>query len=101
MAKNELSIDRHLKAHSGSLFVRTTLDSFEATGPDYTHFCLVYEALREPLWIYQRRLPDGKFPPALVKVYTRFLLQGLDYLHSECHVIHTGRFKALLDVNLY
>ncbi len=25
----------------------------------------------------------------------RFLLRGLDYLHSECHVIHTGALEAL------
>ncbi|KAA6414730.1 MAG: hypothetical protein FRX48_01480 [Lasallia pustulata] len=91
-AKHELNIDRRLKtnpSHNGFLFVRTTLDSCEATGPDDRHFCLVYEPLREPLWIFQRRWEDGKLPPSIVKVYTRFLLQGLNYLHSECRVIHT------------
>ncbi|KAL8861012.1 MAG: hypothetical protein Q9178_002525 [Gyalolechia marmorata] len=91
-AKHELNNDRRLKtdpSHNGFLFVRTTLDSFEATGPDDSHVCLVYEPLREPLWIFQRRWEDGKLPPSIVKVYTRLLLQGLNYLHSECHVIHT------------
>lgn len=82
------------------MFVRTTLDSFEVTGPDDKHLCLVYEPLREPLWIFQRRWEDGKLPPSIVKVYTRFFLQGLNYLHSECHVIHTGGFEASFDVNL-
>jgi len=101
--KHELNIDRRLKtnpSHNGFLFVRTTLESFEVTGPDDGHFCLVYEPLREPLWIFQRRWEDGKLPPSIAKVYTRFLLQGLNYLHSECHVIHTGGFMASLDVNV-
>lgn len=104
MAKHELNIDRRLKtnpSHNGFLFVRTSLDNFEVPGPDNTHSCLVYEPLRESLCIFQRRWEDGKLPPSIVKVYTRFLLQGLNYLHSECHVIHTGESKASLDVNVY
>ena len=102
-ARYELSVDRRLKtnpSHSGFLFVRTTLDSFEVTGPDDRHYCLVYEPLREPLSIFQWRWEDGKLPPSIVKVYTRFLLQELNHLHSECHVIHTGGFEASFDINV-
>ena len=51
---------------------------------------LVYEPMREPLWLFQRRWENDKLPVALLKVYLRFILRGLDYLHSECHIIHTG-----------
>ncbi|KAK0111542.1 hypothetical protein ONS95_001895 [Cadophora gregata] len=91
-AKHERIITRHLNknpSHSGFSFVRTMLDSFKVLGQEGPHLCLVYEPMREPLWLFQRRWENGKLPPALVKVYTRFLLQGLDYLHSECHIIHT------------
>jgi serine/threonine protein kinase len=93
---------RHLErnpSHEGFLFVRTMLDNFEVPGPDGLHLCLVYEPMREPLWLFQQRWENGKLPPALLKVYLRFLLRGLDYLHSKCYIIYTGEFKATLDVN--
>ena len=92
-AKHERIITRHLKKnplHDGFPFVRTMLDSFEAPGRYGRHLCLVYEPMREPLWLFIRRWENGKLPLALLKVYLRFLLRGLDYLHSECHIIHTG-----------
>ena len=46
-------------AHTDFLFVRTTLDSFEATGPDDRHFCLLYEPLRELLWTFQQHWEDS------------------------------------------
>lgn len=70
------------------------LDSFEAIGPEGKHLCLVYEPMREPLWLFQQRLPDGKIPPPLLKVYLGIFFQALDYLHSECHIIHTGEFQG-------
>ncbi|KUJ14194.1 CMGC protein kinase [Mollisia scopiformis] len=91
-AKHERIITRHLNrnpSHEGFPFVRTMLDHFEAPGQDGPHLCLVYEPMREPLWLFQRRWENGKLPPALLKVYLRFLLRALDYLHSECHIIHT------------
>jgi serine/threonine protein kinase len=101
VAKHERIITGHLKknpSHEGFPFVRTMLDNFEVPGPDGPHLCLVYEPMREPLWLFQRRW-GGKLPPALLKVYLRLLLRGLDYLHSECYIIHTGEFEATLDVN--
>jgi hypothetical protein len=75
------------------------LDYFEVPAEDAPHLCLVYELMREPLWIYKRRWDGGKVPPVLFKVYLKFLLQGLEYLHSECEVIHTGELEAPLTVN--
>ncbi|PLN79814.1 protein kinase-like protein [Aspergillus taichungensis] len=56
--------------HGGYAFVRRLLDSFPLEYGSQTCLALVFEPLREPLWLYRRRF-------------------GLDYLHSECHVIHT------------
>lgn len=54
--------------------------------------------MREPLWIFQQRLPDSKIPARLLKAYMSIFLKALDYLHSECHVIHTGMvFRKGLD----
>ena len=92
----ELDIFRHINdanpRHQGWHFIRHILDSFmiEHGGPGRRHLGLVFEPLREPLWIYKRRFKDGVIPSALLKVLLQMILQGLDYLHSECHIIHTG-----------
>ncbi|KAI9703411.1 MAG: hypothetical protein M1820_005883 [Bogoriella megaspora] len=92
-AKHELCVARRLEtnpSHNGYPFVRTLFDSFEVVRSDGSmHLCLVYEPMREPLSLFQRRWEDGKLPPILLKIYLKLILQGLDYLHSECRIIHT------------
>jgi serine/threonine protein kinase len=61
------------------------------TGPVGNHLCLAYKAAREPLWIYQNRFESEKFPLPMAKAYILILLAGLDYLHSECRIVHTGK----------
>ncbi|CEL08828.1 Putative Protein kinase [Aspergillus calidoustus] len=73
----------------GRVILRTCLDDFEVTGPEGKHVCLVYEPMREPLWISQRRFVNDRLPLSIAKAYIYFLLVGLDYLHSECRVVHT------------
>ena len=93
-ARHEREIESHIKQqnpeHRGCTILRTCLDDFEVTGPEGKHICLVYEAMREPLWILQRRFIDRKIPLPIAKAYIYFLLVGLDYLHSECKVVHGG-----------
>ncbi|KIK04540.1 hypothetical protein K443DRAFT_646938 [Laccaria amethystina LaAM-08-1] len=77
------------KSSPGRHSVRTLLDSFEIEGPHGTHICLVYEPLREPIRLLQRRLSKGGYPLDIFKATLLCILSGLDYLHSECHIIHT------------
>ncbi|POR33931.1 Protein kinase-like domain protein [Tolypocladium paradoxum] len=57
------------------------------------HLALVFEPMREPLWLFKRRIThedritDESLP--FMKTYIRILLEGLDYMHSQCHIIHT------------
>ncbi|KAL2360083.1 hypothetical protein RJZ56_007057 [Blastomyces dermatitidis] len=92
-AETELRITEHItKAnpqHVGYDFVRTLLDSFELRGPCGTHVCLVFYTLREPLWIFKQRFQNDVLPSDVLKLIATMVLQGLEYLHSECHVIHT------------
>ncbi|KAL1851132.1 hypothetical protein Plec18167_001902 [Paecilomyces lecythidis] len=77
------------RQHQGHAFIRTHIDVFEVPGLGRWHLCLVYEPMREPIWQLRQRFPGGRFPPALVKAYYFILLHGLDYLHTECGIVHT------------
>lgn len=84
-------------SHEGLSLIRTPIAEFQLEGPEGTHICLVYEPMREILFQFQRRLPRERLGPPLFKLYTFLLLEALDYLHSECHLIHTG--KVLLHID--
>ncbi|KAK2594844.1 hypothetical protein QQS21_007431 [Conoideocrella luteorostrata] len=57
------------------------------------HLVLVFEPLREPLWLLRRRVAheDCTTHESLpfIKTHIRILLEGLDYMHSQGRVIHT------------
>lgn len=95
-ANHEREVEEHIStvdpAHRGRSLIRTLLDSFQVNGPEGSHSCLVYPPMREPLSMYQRRFDDGKMPLPLIKTYIRTLLTGLEYLHKECRIVHTGKF---------
>ena len=84
-------IRQHSTSHRGRPVIRNYLDSFEVTGPMGNHLCLTYNPAREPLWIFQRRFEGERFPLSMAKGYILILLAGLDYLHSQCRVVHTGK----------
>ena len=93
-AENEVDIMRHLSQvnsrHHGWHFVRKLSDSFMLESTSGNHVCLVLGALREPLWLYRRRYMGGVIPPDILKILMQMILHALDYLHSECQIIHTG-----------
>lgn len=93
-AENELAILQHIsrtnRSHEGWNFVRRLLDSFTLVGASGKHLCLVLEPLREPLWLYRRRFVGGVIPSDILKITVQMILHGLDYLHSDCQIIHTG-----------
>jgi serine/threonine protein kinase len=95
-AGREREVEEHIStadpSHPGRSVMRTLLDSFEIKGPEGSHSCLVYPPMREPLSMYQQRFDNGKMPLPLIKTYIRALLIGLDYLHKNCRIVHTGKF---------
>lgn len=94
--ENELAILKRVSTtspqHPGWTFVRQLEDSvaLQGTTPGKQHVCMVHEALREPLWLYRKRFIGGVIPPHILKVLLQMVLQGLDFLHTECQIIHTG-----------
>lgn len=77
--------------HPGRNFVATLLESFRMTTPRGTHNCMVFDVLCEPLWILKRRFKGNTIPLDLLKPISMLILEGLQYLHRECHIIHTGK----------
>ncbi|CAG9945608.1 unnamed protein product [Clonostachys rosea f. rosea IK726] len=77
------------RPHDGLDFIRTPIDEFHLEGPEGTHLCLVYVPMRETLFRLQKRFERERIAPPLFKFYTYCLLHALDYLHTECHLIHT------------
>ncbi|KAJ0047317.1 hypothetical protein NL108_001563 [Boleophthalmus pectinirostris] len=65
------------------------LDDFKISGVNGTHVCMVFEVLGHHLlkWIIKSNYQGLPLP--CVKSIIRQVLQGLDYLHSKCQIIHT------------
>lgn len=94
-AEDEVEMSQHISAlrseHEGLAYIRLAKESFQVRGMLGNHICLVFEPLREPLWLLGKRLGSAGVPPVVLKAFLRVVLQGLDFLHSECHIIHTGK----------
>jgi serine/threonine-protein kinase SRPK3 len=65
------------------------LDTFRVKGPHGQHLCIVYDVLREPIGLTMEKLPGHMFGSDHLRKLLPALLQGLDYLHSECRIVHT------------
>ncbi|XP_019942393.1 SRSF protein kinase 1b isoform X3 [Paralichthys olivaceus] len=65
------------------------LDDFKISGMNGTHVCMVFEVLGYHLlkWIIKSNYQGLPLP--CVKSIIQQVLQGLDYLHTKCKIIHT------------
>ena len=102
---HEADITMHLSSiksqHRGRAVLAAAIEGFGLESPSGSeHVALVFEPLREPLWLFRSRLIGGEdmsITPMmpLIKLYIQILLEGLEFMHDEAHVIHTGTFPAL------
>lgn len=81
--------------HSGRMFGIDLLDSFSHLGPHGTHICMVLEPMHQDLAILSRRSHDRKIPLVIVKEIAKQMLLALDYLHTSCNIVHTGRNRSV------
>lgn len=92
-----MEISKHISScisdHTGKRYIRLVQESFELKGQLGSHVCLVFEPLREPIWRLGRHLGSVGLPAEILKPFLKVLLEGLDFLHSECGIIHTGKLK--------
>ncbi|XP_026076858.1 SRSF protein kinase 1 isoform X3 [Carassius auratus] len=77
------------------------LDDFKISGVNGTHVCMVFEVLGHHLLKCIIKSNYQGLPLSCVKSIIRQVLQGLDYLHTKCKIIHTDikPENILMDVN--
>jgi len=92
-ARDEIKLLSRVSAfsptHQGRQHIVSFLDSFSHQGPEASHVCIVFEPLGENLLALIERHKKKGVPRPLVKVIAKQILLGLEYLHSECDLVHT------------
>lgn len=77
-------------SHPGYRHVGMALDTFTLPTSDGVHHCLVQRPLWDSWKALLRRNPSHRFSTPLLKAGLRHVFLGLDYLHTECKLVHTG-----------
>ncbi|KAG8910694.1 hypothetical protein FRC01_006186, partial [Tulasnella sp. 417] len=75
--------------HPGYQHCSRFYETFFEAGAEGAHLCLVMEPLGMDLAAYRQSFPGSKLPLPAVKRLTKQTLLALDYLHLECHIIHS------------
>lgn len=65
------------------------LDDFKISGVNGVHICMVFEVLGHHLLKLIIKSNYRGIPRVNVKTIIKQVLEGLDYLHSKCKIIHT------------
>merc|ERR1719193_3039313 len=65
------------------------LDDFKISGINGTHVCMVFEVLGHNLLKFIIRSNYQGINLTNVKIMMKQVLEGLDYLHTKCKIIHT------------
>ncbi|GAD92996.1 protein kinase domain protein [Paecilomyces variotii No. 5] len=82
-------IERGSRYHPGRSAVRSLFDSFDIDGPEVKHRCLVHPPLWESVLTFLHRNPVQRLPAPVLAFVLKRLFLALDYLHTECRIIHT------------
>ncbi|KAJ5107695.1 hypothetical protein N7456_004370 [Penicillium angulare] len=87
-------VQRGSRMHRGRHAVRQLHDSFHVYRSGKKHQCLVHLPLWENMREFKSRNPINRLTPELMAMLLHRLFLGLDYLHTECAVIHTDIKEA-------
>ena len=93
--RGEINTYKHLMSvqskHPGRHYIRSALDIFTLQGPKGEHQCIVHNPMLENTQELLGRNPSHRFTEDLLKIFLQLLLSALDYLHTDAHLIHTGK----------
>ncbi|OBZ85449.1 Protein kinase dsk1 [Choanephora cucurbitarum] len=73
----------------GYQYIAQMLSHFWHHGPNGKHACMTFEVLGESLLSLMKRYDYNGIPQHIVKRIAKQMLEGLDYLHRECGIVHT------------
>ena len=76
--------------HHGSTHVIRLLHEFTFESFVGHHICFVTDALSYSVSSLKGFLTDPRLPLRLILGLTKQVLKGLEYLHEECGIIHSG-----------
>lgn len=92
-AREELRMLKAIKSGSSQSLGYNRLvhliDEFQISGINGTHICMVFEVLGFNLLHMIKKTDYKGLGLQLVKKISRDILEGLQYLHSNCGIIHT------------
>ncbi|KAJ6245065.1 protein kinase superfamily protein [Anaeramoeba flamelloides] len=91
-AREEIKIYKSINdtKGKGSSKIIKCLDSFTFSGPNGKHYCIILELLDEKdLLSLMKKYHFKGLPINLVKQISKQILEGTDFLHTKCDIIHT------------
>ena len=73
-------------------------ESFEFQGPHGNHMCIVTEVLGYNLDYIRKLSEDGdrRLNLSLARRVSKHILCGLEYLHTVCGIVHTGKSANMI-----
>lgn len=71
------------------------MNEFTHKGPNGEHVCLVFDVMGYHLGHQAFHFKGKRLPVKSVKSIARQILLALDFLHTECGIIHTGMVAHL------
>lgn len=77
--------------HPGYAHIRKALDIFTIPRSGGDHLCLVQKPMWESFRDLLYRNPCHRFTEDLLKAGLIQVFLALDYLHTECKLVHTGK----------
>lgn len=86
-------IERGSKNHPGHSTVRSLLDSFNVNGPKDKHQYLIHPPLWDSVLTFLHHNPEQRLPTPVLAFVLKRLFLALNYLHTECQIIHTGIYS--------